>query len=112
MLKYIGYTDQGNSGGPIVDIDGNIIGIVSFALRRGVAYLFYGTSSDAVVTFLRQAGIPFQPASRQLAAEEVAVSPNAFWSGFAGSVAGGILSDIIIVAVAAGIGAYVAARRR
>ncbi len=60
IFEFQAATDSGNSGGPIVDEDGNVVGVVSFALRGNVAVLYYGTSVSAVKEALDRLGIRYR----------------------------------------------------
>ncbi len=60
IFEFQASTDTGNSGGPIVDENGNVVGVVSFALQGNVASLYYGTSISAVKDALERLGIRYR----------------------------------------------------
>ena len=57
-LSYSSFINPGNSGGPIVDTEGNVIGIVNSHSTVGVAY--YGIHVKELISRLNAAGIPFE----------------------------------------------------
>ena len=95
-LLEIGYTDKGNSGGPVVDSNGNAIGLVSFALKTGVQYLFFATSSEKLVVWLQDNNIDVDEA------EPVDISDSSvetMLTATAGSVA--LAASLVAVGAAA-----------
>ncbi len=60
------YTDAGNSGGPVVNDEGAVIGIVSFALPGRTTYLYFATSSKAIINALEHAHVPYTLARSKL----------------------------------------------
>ncbi len=60
-LVYDSITNPGNSGGPVVNKNGNIIGIHNSSSVEGLA--FYGIHIKELATRLNTAGIPFEWAS-------------------------------------------------
>jgi len=48
LFEFSATTDAGNSGGPIVNEAGDVVGLVSFALTGEAATLYYGTSVSAI----------------------------------------------------------------
>ncbi len=52
--------DAGNSGGPIVDSNGNVVGLVSFALKGPAATLYYASSVEAIKLLLEQNNINYK----------------------------------------------------
>jgi len=68
MLIEIGtYTDAGNSGGPVVDENGNAIGLITFALEGRAATLYFATSAEKVIELCQRYNIPFVPAQENMA---------------------------------------------
>jgi len=62
--------DQGNSGGPVVDSSGNVVGLVSFAIQGEVGTLYFISTCDAIRSALQKAGASYQlGASLPLASE-------------------------------------------
>jgi len=60
LFEFQASTDAGNSGGPIVDENGNVLGIVSFAMPGEITYLFYGTSVSAIKEALSKVGVKYR----------------------------------------------------
>ncbi len=60
LFEFQASTDQGNSGGPIVDAQGNVVGLVSFALQGTAANMYYGTSVSAIKALLQRAGVNYR----------------------------------------------------
>ena len=60
LFEFSATTDAGNSGGPIVDPAGNVVGLVSFAIEGEVTSMFYGTTVDAVRAALQKAGVNYK----------------------------------------------------
>ncbi len=60
LFEFQASTDSGNSGGPIVDASGNVVGLVSFALEGNAANMYYGTSVSAIKTVLARAGVSYR----------------------------------------------------
>ncbi len=52
-------TDKGNSGGPVVDNDGAVIGIVSYARTGVVSDSYYIVAMDGIAKVLEEAGIDY-----------------------------------------------------
>lgn len=71
MLIEIGtYTDAGNSGGPVVDEQGNAIGLITFAMEGEAATMYFATSAAKVITLCRQYNIPYMPANEPMGTVE------------------------------------------
>ena len=62
------YTDAGNSGGPIVDDNGNAVGLVTFAYPGEAATMYFATEAKEVIKLAKAAGIPFTPAGEDMGA--------------------------------------------
>ncbi|RLG89932.1 MAG: hypothetical protein DRO36_06945 [Candidatus Hecatellales archaeon] len=60
LFEFQASTDSGNSGGPIVDVSGNVVGLVSFALEGNVANMYYGTSVSAIKEALSRIGVKYR----------------------------------------------------
>jgi len=59
LFEFSAATDSGNSGGPIVDAYGNVIGLVSFAMSGEAATLYYGSSVEAIKQACRSVGVKY-----------------------------------------------------
>ena len=58
IFEFQADTDQGNSGGPIVDLDsGCVLGLVSFALKGTVGVTYFGTMAGWIERAARAAGL-------------------------------------------------------
>ncbi len=91
LFEFQASTDSGNSGGPIVDVSGNVVGLVSFAIQGNAADMYYGTSINAIKDALRKAGVPYRTGLSSIL-------------GSSGSSTG-VLQPAIIAAVAGGAAA-------
>ncbi|MCD6300893.1 MAG: trypsin-like peptidase domain-containing protein [Staphylothermus sp.] len=60
LFEFQASTDAGNSGGPIVDVSGNVVGLVSFAVKGEAASMYYGTSVSAIKDALTKAGVKYR----------------------------------------------------
>ncbi len=54
------YVDAGNSGGPVIDDNGDVVGLVTFALPGEAATMYFATSAQAVINLCDEYGIPYQ----------------------------------------------------
>ena len=52
--------DAGNSGGPVLDSNGNVVGLVSFALKGPAGTMYYATSLNRIKSFLEQQNISYK----------------------------------------------------
>ncbi len=63
LLEFAALTDAGNSGGPVVDEDGRVVGAVSYAIVGEVGIMYFATSSNKIIELAQRVGIPVQLAS-------------------------------------------------
>ena len=61
------YTDAGNSGGPIVNERGAVVGLVTFALAGRSATLYFMTTTHAIREALDRAGVQYTLAPESMA---------------------------------------------
>ena len=99
LFEFQAATDAGNSGGPIVDNSGNVVGLVSFALTGEAATMYYGTSVSAIKTALQKAGVNYK-----VGLSSLITSPNSSLSNqvLIAAVGGGVsalVSTIIVLSV-------------
>ena len=90
LFEFSAATDAGNSGGPIVDSNGNVLGLVSFAMPGKVTYLFYGTSIDAIKAALEKCGVKYRVglgALLQVATPKAILTPTVISAVVAGGIA-------------------------
>jgi len=57
LAEITAHTDAGNSGGPVVDRDGNVVGLVSFALIGRASTLYFITVSPEIQHVLNQVNV-------------------------------------------------------
>ena len=55
-------TDKGNSGGPVVDENGNVVGLISYARPGAVDNPIYMVTVDGIAGFLDQHGLEYKTA--------------------------------------------------
>ena len=92
--------DSGNSGGPITDSFGNVIGLVSFALSGKAATLYYGTSVSAIKEALSKNGVSYKIGlSSQIASGPSTSVSNQLLIAAVGGAASALVSTIIILSV-------------
>ena len=107
LLELGGITDAGNSGGPVVDSNGNVIGLVSFALVGEAGTLYFATSAGNLKQLCDAHNIAYSEGLGSILPDNPAL---------AGAIAGAsasVLTDVIILLAGVGLGlGIVAARRR
>ncbi|AQQ75449.1 trypsin-like peptidase domain-containing serine protease [uncultured archaeal virus] len=92
--------DSGNSGGPITDQFGNVIGLVSFALEGKAATLYYGTSVSAIKEALSKNGISYRVGlSSAINNVQTNTLPSQLLIAVAGGAASAIVSTMIILSM-------------
>ncbi len=73
-LSYDSITNPGNSGGPVVDRYGNVVGIHNSGSTEGIA--FFGIHVDELIKRLNAAGIPCDLAGSVKEPQEVSPTPT------------------------------------
>ena len=63
LVEFAANTDAGNSGGPVVDEDVHVIGLVSYAITGEAGVMYLASSSNKIIELCRKAGAPFQLAA-------------------------------------------------
>ncbi len=111
IFEFQAATDSGNSGGPITDESGNVVGIVSFAMKGNVATLFYGTVISAVKDALERLNINYKTG---LGGVVSGTSSSTYQSIFLAAIVGGlaVLVTVMILVPAAMRGGKAWARYR
>ena len=110
LIELGGSTDAGNSGGPVVDYGGNVIGLVSFALRGEAGTLYFATSAGNLKQLCRQHNIPYEEGSSGILPSSIANNPAAVAAVTAAGV--NLVMDATIILVGVGLGAALVAGRK
>ena len=110
LIELGGIVDAGNSGGPVLDYSGNVIGIVSFALRGEAGTLYFATSAGNLKQLLQQHNIAYIEGTSGIIPSSI--DDPAVAGAIAGATAS-IALDIALIALGAGLGmSIIAARKR
>lgn len=67
--------DRGNSGGPMVDENGNVVGLCAGYLDAAASTVYFAVGIDQVTEVLSALGIPYTPATSQPVETEPATEP-------------------------------------
>lgn len=110
LIELGGITDAGNSGGPVLDYSGNVIGIVSFALRGEAGTLYFATSAGNLKQLCVEHNIAFTEGTSGIIPEQFVQNP-ATLGAISGALAS-IVVDIVLIVVGMGIGIAVIAKRK
>ena len=110
LIELGGITDAGNSGGPVVDYGGNVIGLVSFALRGEAGALYFATSAGNLKQLCQQHNIPYEEGSSGILPSSIANNPAAVAAVTAAGV--NLAMDAVIILVGVGLGAALVAGRK
>jgi len=107
LIELGGITDAGNSGGPVVDYSGNVIGVVSFALRGPAGTLYFASSAGNLKQLCEEHNIAYEEGTSGIIPGEDPV--------VAGAVAGAAASfamDVVVLAAVGLLGASLLVHRR
>lgn len=107
LIELGGITDAGNSGGPVVDYSGNVVGLVSFALRGTAGTLYFATSAGNLKQLLEEHGIPYVEGTSGIISADDPIMAGAI-AGATASVA----TDAIILALGLALGAGLIASKK
>ena len=109
LIELGGIVDAGNSGGPVTDSMGNVIGVVSFALRGTAGVMYFATSAASLRALCDRHGIAYvEGVSSAIAALE----DNPALVAAATAAATNVVVDVLLVALGAGVGVALASKRR
>jgi len=111
LIELGGITDAGNSGGPVVDASGAVIGIVSFALRGEAGTLYFATSVANLKRLCRGHHIAYIE-QNSFAALPAALENNPAAVAAVTATAVNLVEDIAFLALGAAIGGAILAHRR
>ena len=111
LIELGGITDAGNSGGPVVDVGGNVIGLVSFAIPGPAGHLYFATSVRNLKELAQQHGISYEEGSAGIIGS---FNDNPAVAGAVAGAASSLVMDLAILGlgIAIGSGALAAHRRR
>ncbi len=104
-----GITDAGNSGGPVLDSSGNVIGLVSFALEGKAGTLYFASDVENIKAVLSQAGVSYELGSSGLLPD---MNSNPALAGAVAGAVTNVVTDTIIILVGVGLGAAVVSRKK
>jgi len=110
LIELGGITDAGNSGGPVLNWYGEVIGVVSFALRGPAGTLYFATSAGNLKQLCQEHNIAYIEGTSGILPESIVQNPVV-----AGAVAGAtasVLVDIALLILGIGFGVGVIAARR
>ena len=109
LIELGGIVDAGNSGGPVLDSLGNVIGVVSFALRGTAGVMYFATSAGNLRELCERYNIAYTEGVSSIIAS---VSDNPVVVSALTAAATNIVMDILLVFVGVGIGIAVVSRRK
>ncbi|WP_317895889.1 LamG-like jellyroll fold domain-containing protein [Pyrofollis japonicus] len=109
LIELGGITDAGNSGGPVTDAAGNVIGLVSFALRGPAGTLYFATSVRNLKELAQQHNIAYEEGSAGIIG---AMNENPAVAGAIAGAGASLVTDIAILLVGVAIGTGVLHARR
>ncbi|MCM1506050.1 MAG: trypsin-like peptidase domain-containing protein [Ruminococcus flavefaciens] len=97
--------NHGNSGGPMVDTDGNVIGINSWGVREDETsrQIYYAIHIEEAMTMLNKNNVTYQTAGN----EEITESEES-----SGSNTGIIVTVVVAVVAVAGVGIFVVTKKK
>lgn len=106
LIELGGITDAGNSGGPVVDSSGNVIGLVSFALRGEAGTLYFATSAGNLKELCDRYNIAYSEGLGSILPDDPAIA------GAVAGISASLVTDIAILLAGIGIGTGVLAMKR
>ena len=102
LIELGGITDAGNSGGPVLDYSGNVIGLVSFAMHGEAGTLYFATSAGNLKQLCQQHNIAFEEGNSGLIPDSIANNPAAVAALTATTV--NVVEDVAFLALGAALG--------
>ena len=109
LIELGGIVDAGNSGGPVLDSLGNVIGIVSFALRGTAGTMYFATSAGNLRELCERHNIAYSEGVSSILAP---AEDNPAIVAAATAAMTNIAMDVLLVLAGAGVGVAVVSRRR
>jgi len=109
LIELGGIVDAGNSGGPVLDSMGNVIGVVSFALRGTAGVMYFATSAASLRELCERHGITYTEGVNSFLAP---VEDNPAVVAAVTAAATNVVVDVLLVALGAGAGLVLFSRRR
>jgi len=109
LIELGGIVDAGNSGGPVLDSLGNVIGVVSFALRGTAGTMYFATSAANLRELCEQYNIAYTEGVSSVLAP---VEDNPAIVAAATAAMTNIVMDVLLVLAGAGVGVAVVSSRR
>ena len=109
LIELGGITDAGNSGGPVVDVGGNVIGLVSFAIPGPAGHLYFATSVRNLKELAQQHNIAYEEGSAGIIAS---IQDNPAAVAAITSAGVNMVMDLAILGVGLALGAGLAAHKR
>ena len=109
LIELGGIVDAGNSGGPVLDSLGNVIGVVSFALRGTAGVMYFATSAGNLRELCEQYNIAYTEGVSSILAP---AEDNPAVVAAVTAATTNIVMDVLLVLAGAGVGVAVVSSRR
>ena len=105
---------HGNSGGPLVNENGSVLGVTTFSIGDGEEQIFYAVNIEEVIPFLTQYGIDYVLDSPELPAQvdPVPSTPDVIYEDPEPTTNWGLVSGIGGAVLIAGVGTAIALNKK
>jgi len=110
LIELGGITDAGNSGGPVLDYYGNVIGVVSFALRGEAGTLYFATSAGNLKALCDRYSIAYTEGMSGILPDQIVQNPAAIAAITAAAT--NVVMDVLILLLGAALGVVIVMRKR